>query len=191
WKEFREHRSIWLALAGVSAITLITLVQLIDPAGIILPHSDKAEMIPGIAALMAFIYGLTCGAMMLAGEREGGTQGFLDALTGRRTRLWWSKLLIGLIVTMALGLVLGAPVFVLELTAGVKTAGSSRLSDLVWLAVIPGVALLAYAWGMLGSALGRSVLTAALWALGTSVVLTCLGLLVVDKVVTWVKPRLL
>jgi ABC-type transport system involved in multi-copper enzyme maturation permease subunit len=191
WKEFREHRSIWLAVAAISALALIVLVQLIDPPGLIPPQSEKAEIIPGVAVMMAVIYGLTCGAMMLAGECEGGTQGFLDALTGRRTRLWWSKLLIGLIVSLAFALLLAVLVFVIELAAGIKAAGGSWYSELIWFAVIPGFALLAYTWGMLGSALGRSILTAVLWGFGAYIVLGSLGSAIVflawDAVSTWFK----
>src|SRR5205823_957061 len=44
---------------------------------------------------LAVTYGLVCGAMMLAGEHEAGTQVFLDALTGRRGGVWLAKVLAG------------------------------------------------------------------------------------------------
>lgn len=193
WKEYREHRLIWLSMGGLSALLLIALVQLLAPPGTIPPHSDKGEIIPGVAGMIAFIYGLTCGAMMLAGEQEGGTQDFLDSVIGRRSRLWWSKLLTGLFMTLALSLFLAGVVFVLELAAGVKSPGVRWPADAVWFAVLPAVALLAFAWGMLGSALCRNILVAAVSALGLYIVLSLLGFFIVflawDTARGWINPR--
>src|SRR6516164_6054960 len=40
---------------------------------------------------MAACYGVVCGAMMFAGEQEGGTLVFLDIFLGRRGLLWMGK----------------------------------------------------------------------------------------------------
>ena len=46
-------------------------------------------------------YGLICGAMLLAGEREMGTLPFLDALPGLRRQLWRAKCLAGVLLVIA------------------------------------------------------------------------------------------
>src|SRR5262249_1351473 len=54
----------------------------------------------GLAVLgMAAAYGGVCGAMMLAGEREGGTLVLLDIFLGRRGLLWLAKGLLGVAPT--------------------------------------------------------------------------------------------
>ena len=71
WKEYREHRSIWFTmvlLTGVIALAIAQFPSLEDPTDVRL----------GLAVLgLAAVYGVVCGAMMLAGERENGTRALL------------------------------------------------------------------------------------------------------------------
>src|SRR5262249_56577772 len=88
WKEWREHRHVWLLMAALGAVLLVGL-------SLVLPtESGNAETPLVVAALvLAVTYGLVCGAMMLAGEHECGTLAFLDTLPALRLRLWGGKAL--------------------------------------------------------------------------------------------------
>lgn len=154
WKEYREHRPLWLAMAALSAILIVGLWQGLNPTGTVPERSAKLDSLMLVAYIIALSYGLVCGAMMLADEWESGTLSFLDSLTGRRRRVWTTKMVVGLILTAGQALVL---VGLLQYV-GVPQAFRQEFH---WNWELPGGALLAFAWGLLGSALGRSVLSAA------------------------------
>ncbi len=158
WKEYREHRSIWLAMAALSALILLALFALLDPPGAIPPHSDKGEIIAGVGGSLLIIYGFVCGSIMLAGEYESGSVRFLDALTGSRSRVWWAKTLAGT------GLVLSQALCVCALIFGLG-ARMGSLPVMAGLGILIAVCLGTFAWGMLGSSLCRSVVMAAAMAL--------------------------
>ena len=101
WKEYREHRPVCVALAVLAAVLIVIAAQFLPPAGTIPPDSDKQVGISGLAIMLAVVYGLLCGSMLLAGERELGTLPFLDVLTARRSRVWTTKLLVGAALTTA------------------------------------------------------------------------------------------
>ena len=78
WKELREHQGIWLTMVVMTVVLgagLAKIVALGDPH-IAVPTA--AFTIFGMAAA----YGVVCGSMMFAGEREGGTLPFLDIFLG-------------------------------------------------------------------------------------------------------------
>src|SRR5262249_49027874 len=126
---------------------------------------------------MAAAYGLVCGAMMFAGEREAGTMVFLDIFSGRRGQLWVWKSLLGVVwalsEALAVGLVLhllkqGPPPWLPTLVgvdvfagAGPRDAARSWPAARAWFVVLPAVTLEAYAWGLFGSVLTRRVLSGA------------------------------
>ncbi|HMC65855.1 MAG TPA: hypothetical protein VKI65_13030 [Gemmataceae bacterium] len=168
WKEYREHRAIWLAIAAIAICLGYGLAAGYGlTAPIISDGSGSRDLPPDptwletwtafpliVSGLMlATVYGLVCGAMMLAGEREANTQAFLDILTARRAGLWFGKLLIGLALTCLQGLLLGAVAFSLGLE-------SQSFSTWNWFWIVPVVALEAYAWGLFASALCRTTLAA-------------------------------
>jgi hypothetical protein len=174
WKEYREQRSVWLALALLGVVVLIGLVQSLGLSGLG-STGYPGEFLGLFAVALAFTYGLVCGAMMLAGEREGRTLAFLDSLERRRAHLWIVKVGTALLLTLAQALVLAG------LAGGL--GASERLGfrgGWLVLAVICG--WVGVAWGLLGSALNRSVLAAAgvavILLLGTAPVWLILGHLI-------------
>ena len=104
WKEYREHRAVWLSMAGVTALALASVQQLESAdAG----HRIGATPVLVLVALVfTWTYGMVCGAMLLAGEREAGTLPLLDMLEGRRARVWTTKVVVGAGLTLAQSLLL-------------------------------------------------------------------------------------
>src|ERR1700735_4736377 len=92
-KEYREHRSIWLALAAVAACVLLGVPSVFSAE--MHPRSSLPDLLHATALLLAWIDGVVCGAMLLAGEAEGDTQVFLDALPSSRLTVWRAKFLVG------------------------------------------------------------------------------------------------
>ncbi|MGH7227483.1 MAG: hypothetical protein ACRELF_30085, partial [Gemmataceae bacterium] len=107
WKEYHEHRVIWLALAIVGGGGLYGLSQLLGPVWN-LSYDSMRDSLRVVAVLFAWAYGLVCGAMLLANERESGTLDFLDILPARRIELWLVKSAFGVLLLLAQLAVLAA-----------------------------------------------------------------------------------
>jgi hypothetical protein len=144
WKEYREQRGLWLVMVGMTALLLAGMIAVLSPGG--------REALPSTALLMAVTYGLVCGSMMLAGERETRTLTFLDTHAGRRATVWKAKALAGAVFTLVLSLVLSC----LALPFYREPLYSS------YLLLTPLLAVDAYAWGLLASALAHRGFVAAL-----------------------------
>src|SRR5207237_662316 len=125
---------------------------------------------------MAAAYGVVCGSMMLAGERESGTLVLLDIFLGRRGLLWSGKLAIGIVLAITEGLAVALVLYLFKQMppewmaplVGRGREGAVGLRQEVfqptlgfWFLVLPLVTLEAYAWGMLGSALSNRVIAGA------------------------------
>ena len=161
WKEYREHRIVWAALAFVAAASLLFLPFVMAPGGLE-GHPEVRYVLRVLVVALAWSYGLICGAMLLAGEREVGTLPFLDALPGLRWRLWLAKCLAGVLLVAAQ--------IILLLT--VATAAHLFVSgaDAAWtLNAMCWSGLYGFAWGMLFSSFGRSVMNIILMGLGAQV----------------------
>jgi hypothetical protein len=152
WKEYRQQRLVWLALAVLAIPIVWGAGQLLS----LLPRTSEEDLpLAALAALgMAGTYGLVCGALLLAGERETRTQGFLDALPRRRISLWAVKLLAGIVLALAQAVLLTVLVSILGIAAERWPPGE-------WFLLLSAVGLEAMAYGMLGSAVCRNVLAAA------------------------------
>src|SRR5262245_15622298 len=105
WKEYREGRLNWLALAilGVASVFVVpAFVALFDPA------DPAAELTATLIALciLAVAYGVVVGSMLLTGEEEAGTLPFLDNLSARRSDVWWAKVQSGTLLVLSQGLLL-------------------------------------------------------------------------------------
>jgi hypothetical protein len=150
WKEYREHRAIWLALALVGGAGLFGLSRLMAPDGALAMH-EAGESLQAVAILLAWTYGLVCGSMLLANERECATLTFLDMLPVRRRELWLVKALIGLVLFLAQVAVLLAFVLGLGIT---DTIGKTLLTLLSMLFF----GLFGMSWGLLFSSRGENVL---------------------------------
>jgi hypothetical protein len=157
WKEYREHRAVWvtLALVGVAAIVGLPWAFPPEPAW----ERSYREGLACTAVALAWAYGMVCGAMLLAGEAENGTQGYLDALPAARLPLWLAKVLAGgLFVLLQCG--------VLALLGSLKGLVEPMLVPLGVLALLFAGAL-GLGWGLCCSARGSSVLSSIGWAIFT------------------------
>ncbi len=150
YKEYREHRSIWLALAvvGVGVSFGIPLLYQPEPGQVPLFH----EMLAISVVILAWTYGVVCGAMLLAGEREGGTQTFLDMLPTSRLPLWLAKCVIGGLLVYLQVALLAAQMLV----QGFYPSGHPVACVLALLVA----GLVGFTWGLMFSALARNVLNA-------------------------------
>ncbi len=171
WKERREHQGIWLTMIVMTIVMGLGLPQIVAMGDRSLAVHVAALTILGMTA----VYGVVCGAMMFAGEHEGGTLVFLDIFLGRRSLLWMGKFLIGVILVVTQALVVALALRLLKqdppdwVMALVGQKGA-RADPNVWILILPVVSLEAYAWGLLGSSFTRRVLAgAAVAALGTPV----------------------
>lgn len=157
WKELREQRSIWLAMVGAAWLALVGLPITLDFVGITLQNGLREYLVTTLAVLV-WTYGLVCGGMLLAGERESGSIHFLDNLPGLRLRLWRSKAVSGLLLVASqvaavagLAIAYSLPANVQEIAGGVG--------------VLLAVGLLGYGWGLLVSSNGSNVLTSVALAI--------------------------
>src|SRR5262245_29562219 len=176
WKEWREHRTVWVAMAGLSALLLIGLTYFLDPqSGQVGSSLADWRMVPvGWATLvLAVTYGLVCGAMMFAGEREGRTMPFLDGLPALRFEVWATKVVVGLLLTLAQSAMLIGIVTCLNLPPGGQTGA------MFWVIVLPLAGIVAYAWGLFGSSVTDNVLAAIGVALAPLLCSSLFGTLVV------------
>ncbi len=188
WKEFREHLPIWLTMVVMTCTVgggLVGLVSGNDPV--------LAQNLAGIAILgLAATYGVVCGAMMLAGEHESGTLSLLDIFLGRRGLLWTAKVAIGLLLTLSQALAVAVGLRLLNSAVpiwGMGLLGLDNETPVVfplaragqgpshlWLWLLSLITVEAYAWGLLGSAFTRRVLTAAAVGVGAATPVWCAGL---------------
>lgn len=170
WKEYREQRSTWLIMAVLATAAIVTLAVLVNPVVLGLPPGSPAF----VALTIAAMYGVVCGALMLAGEREGRTGAFLTSVARTKTDLWRTKALTGAGLSAAQGTVTAFVLMGVWLRTGEATGftWSSALGLLVVAAVAP---MLGFAWGMLFSTVCRTALAAiglaavpvvSLWAVG-------------------------
>jgi ABC-type transport system involved in multi-copper enzyme maturation permease subunit len=156
WKEWREQRSIALALLAFGAGAIALTVQVANPssgAGTGILGLDSAGSRQMIALALAYLAGSVCGAMLLADEKESRTMEFLDSLPCRRRTIWLGKGVFGVLFTIAqcIGItVLGVALGCLDAEASVLRYGG----------LIVMIGLLAFAWGMFGGALAKSTLGA-------------------------------
>jgi hypothetical protein len=169
WKEMREHQGIWLTMVFMSVGLGLGLSKIVALGDANLAAPVAALTFLGLAAT----YGVVCGAMMFAGEHEGGTLVFLDIFLGRRGLLWMGKFAIGAVLVMTQALAVAAVLGLLKqemphwVTAivgrafAVPRAGIAPQTSVYWLLILPVVTLEAFAWGLLGSSLTKRVLTGA------------------------------
>jgi hypothetical protein len=150
WKELREQGLIGLTLLVFGAGILVAAATLADPPS---PGASPADVVHYLGAgrlatlLLAVTAGMVCGGAMFAAEREAGTVGFLESLPATRWQLWVAKLTAGLLLAVAQILV------VLGLAAGLGQVGTTGFAVAAMV-----YALLAFAWGALGSTVARTTL---------------------------------
>jgi hypothetical protein len=152
WKEWREQRTIALAVLAFGVLALVLTAQFAEAStgGRFLEQIGTREM---MALGLAFLAGIVCGAMLLADEKEAGTLEFLDSLPCRRRSLWLGKVVFGLILTVVQCSILGGLALLLD-------CWDKRLPIWVYGLAVILIGLVAYAWGMFGGAMCRSTLGA-------------------------------
>lgn len=151
WKEYREQRAFWLALAALALLVILGLGSMARGGLAGLPEDrELAAVVAALVYGVVFGYGVICGALLLAGDKENATLDFLDAHLGARRPVWQAKLLAGVLLTVPLNLVLAGTMLLVGL-------GPWHL-----VLVFPLLGLIALCWGLLGGAACRSVLAASL-----------------------------
>jgi ABC-type transport system involved in multi-copper enzyme maturation permease subunit len=153
WKEYREHRSVWIAMAVLAVVSLTVAVEFLAPQGWKATTDDHAAALVAGALIVTGMYGLVCGAMMFAGERESGGMGFLDALPLGRGELWWWKVVIGTVFVLLYSIVVIATGVALGLIGPGAIHPAATL-------VLPFAALECYVLGLCASTFCRTVLAA-------------------------------
>ena len=174
WKEYREHRIIWLTMLVVNCGVLIGLSNMDNVLGW-RPSESKLLMLGPAAALLVWAYGMICGAMLLAGEREEGTLNFLDTLPLSRLRLWLVKGQLGLILLGGQTVVLCGCLAALRSTEQPTLLGGVNVSQPLWPFVL-GMLLLGMvglAYGLFFSARGENVLHT-------------IGMAIVGQILAWI-----
>src|SRR6516225_10580992 len=93
WKEAREQRIAAIVLIALALMAIAVVLPMLELVGGV--HSVRVVL----AAFFAWACGMVTGAILLANERESGTQPLLDILPKWRAQLFFGKLLFGAIVT--------------------------------------------------------------------------------------------
>src|SRR5260370_7544855 len=152
WKEYRQQRAIWLAIA-LLGIVLVLILGLAMGQGSGLEVFRDGSIRPALLTIVLALvvaYGIVSGALLLAGEKEERTLDFLDGLCGTRAPVWRRKATAGALFALAQALVMG--LLVLPLGLGSLQTGLILLY----------CCLDALAWGLLGGPLCQKVLTPVL-----------------------------
>lgn len=178
WKEWREQRLVALAVLAFGALGLYLAGQFAEPVagGSAWERSGPREV---LALALAYLAGATCGAILLADEKEVGTLEFLDTLPTRRRTVWFGKAVAG--VALAVGQC-GALAGFAILFGSID----DRLGPGPYALLVVQVGVLAFAWGMFGGALARSALGAVFQG---SVLSFLVGLLLTVPFVVVFGPR--
>ena len=90
WKEYRQQRAVWLAIAILGVLVVVTLAAVMGH-GIrweVFQDRHIRSLLNAVVFCLVITYGLVSGALLLAGELDEGTMVFLDSLTGQRGTLW-------------------------------------------------------------------------------------------------------
>jgi hypothetical protein len=179
WKEYREHRIIWLTMLVVNCGALIGLSNMDNVLGW-RPSESKLLMLGPAAALLVWAYGMVCGAMLLAGEREEGTLSFLDTLPLSRFRLWLVKGQLGLVLLGGQIVVLCGCLAALRSAEQPTLLGGANISQPLWPFVLAMLVLgmVGMAYGLLFSARGENVLHT-------------IGMAIIGQIIAWIAAAFL
>ncbi|MFM8272153.1 MAG: hypothetical protein ACKODX_07430, partial [Gemmata sp.] len=149
WKEFREQWVIALTLVVLGGGLLVGTAALAEPptAGAAATDLIRSLGLGRMATLMLVVTaGTVCGGALFAAEREAGTLTFLEVLPAARGDVWRAKV------------VAGAALALVQTGALLTVAAAVDLADRPFAARLAVYAVLAFAWGALGSTLARTTL---------------------------------
>ncbi len=152
WKEYRQQRWIWATILGLGLMLIVAVAEAIGRGTFwqVFHEGDVQSALWTTVICLGLAYGVVCGALLLAGEKEDGTLAFLEGLSARRGPVWQAKLSVGVLLTLALAIVLSA------------LGRSLGFLSWRWAVLVPCLSLDALVWGMLGGALCRKVFPAVL-----------------------------
>ena len=149
WKELREQGLIAIMLVVLGGALLVAAAALADPPSPTAPATDVVASLGAgrlLTLMLVVTAGMVCGGALFAAEKEAGTMAFLDALPAARWPLWRAKLVAGGVLALA------------EVAVLMGAAAVLDLADLAFLRRLLIYAVLAFAWGALGSTLARTTL---------------------------------
>ena len=164
WKEWRTLAPIAATLLG-AAVGVQWFLLAYGGEGV-----RNGILIP-VALGWAVLYALVAGSASFAGEREIRMLGFLDALPIGRGRLWLGKATFALASSVVLALVL-------EGIGSVGWVHSATAPAIALDRVVPFFALLlgeAVVWGLFWSALCRNAITAGIFAVVSTGIMSATG----------------
>lgn len=180
WKEYREQRAVWLLMAVVGAALLGVLTAWFGTQGA--SASNHQGMLLAGALLLAWSYGMVCGALLLANETEDGTLAFLDTLPGSRRQVWRAKCLAGLGLLMAQALFLTGALAALGVTDTGAATGWAFAAACV-------LGVVGMGWGLFAAARAQTVLQALGKAVGWQALVTGVaGLLLALAIIAAGEP---
>lgn len=179
WKEYREHRTVWLIMAVVNSALLFLLSSLEATIGLGLSGDSPLVILGPTAFLLVWAYGMVAGSMVLAGEREASTLDFLDILPETRLGFWIAKAAIGFFLTLGQALVLSLCLI------GLRDSAHAAPELWPFLLLLPFLGAIGLAWGLLFSARGANVLRTLGWA-----ILGQIGAILVASILTFLVQLL-
>lgn len=151
WKELREQGLIAVMLVVLGGALLVAAAALADPPSPSAPATDVVASLGAgrlLTLMLVVTAGMVCGGALFAAEKEAGTMAFLDALPAARWPLWRAKLIAGAVLALA------------QVAVLMGVAAALDLADAPFLRRLLVYAVLAFAWGALGSTLARTTLGA-------------------------------
>ncbi|HKB05191.1 MAG TPA: hypothetical protein VKD90_23400 [Gemmataceae bacterium] len=171
WKEWREQRTIALAIFAFGVLALFLTAQFAPVTGGGSSYLSRLGARELMAPALAYLAGAVCGAMLLADEKEVGTMEFLDALPCLRRGVWIGKAAFGLVLTLLQATILAV------LAVELDCVDSYQVSQVGYGMFVVLVGLQSLAWGMFGGAIARSTLGAVFQgSLGAALVGTALAI---------------
>lgn len=152
WKEYRQQRAVWWAIVVLGILMVVGLSEALTPGGFFyLDRDDRLRPVLIVLLLcLAIAYGVVCGALLLAGEKDDGTLTYLDIHSVDRGPVWQAKLGAGILFSFTQGIALGGILLF------------SRLGTWQLAVIVLGITLDALLYGLLGGALCPTVFTAVL-----------------------------
>ena len=149
WKELREQGVIAVTLVVLGGAVLFVAATFGEPPAQSPSATDVVRALGTgrLAALMLVVTaGTVCGGALFAAEREAGTMAFLDALPVSRWHVWRAKAVAGLALV------------VVQIVVLLAIAAALNVADMSFARRLAVYALMAFAWGVLGSTLARTTL---------------------------------
>ena len=159
WKEYRQQRSLWIAMACVSLMLTLLVFEFIVGN----PDFTKIQQLETLLATalgLPALYLLGSGAALFAGEHEAGTFEFQQSLPTGAGPVFAAKVLFALLSEAALLLPMWLLVLTLTCRPWERSGGESGIVA-AWGTQLPLFALQMFVWATLFSLLLRRVLIAA------------------------------